>query len=133
MCILFLPFDRCYTKLPCYLYSSDIFCLIYGIWRWYFFNLFLICTFKDPNLVENLTNLAENLWKNELYRVHGVCFFLVWLMGDFQKTIVRHVCLVWLVKPCLRPANASLWTWQIAKLLICQIFWSQWNKYIISV
>ena len=28
-----------------------------------FLKLFLICTFKDPNLAEKLTNLAENLFK----------------------------------------------------------------------
>ena len=27
-----------------------------------FLKLFLICTFKDQNLAENLTNLAENLF-----------------------------------------------------------------------
>ena len=43
-----------------------------------FLKLFLICTFKDPNLAEKLTNLAENLKKVELHGVHGVCFFQVW-------------------------------------------------------
>ena len=28
-----------------------------------FLKLFLICTFKDPNLAGNLTNLSENLFK----------------------------------------------------------------------
>ena len=60
-CILFLPFDRCYMILPCYVYSIDIFSFIYRLWRWYFFKLFLICTLKDPNLAENLINLVENI------------------------------------------------------------------------
>ena len=42
-----------------------------------FLKVFLICTFKDPNLVEKLTNLAENLLKVELHRVHRVSFFPV--------------------------------------------------------
>ena len=39
-----------------------------------FLKLFLIYTFKDPNLTENLINLAENLLKIELQGVHGVFF-----------------------------------------------------------
>ena len=40
------------------------FLFIYRLWRWYFWSFFfLICTFKDPNLAENLINLAENLLK----------------------------------------------------------------------
>ena len=40
-----------------------------------FFKIFLICTFKDPNLVEKLTNLAEHLKKKvELHGVHGFFF-----------------------------------------------------------
>ena len=35
------------------------------------FKFFPICMFKDPNLAENLTNLAEFFNKIELRRVHG--------------------------------------------------------------
>ena len=35
-CIVFLPFDRCYRILPCYLHSSYIICIIYRLRRWYF-------------------------------------------------------------------------------------------------
>ena len=40
ICILFLPFDRCYMILPCYLHNIDIFCFIYRLWRWYFWSYF---------------------------------------------------------------------------------------------
>ena len=50
--------------------------------------LFLICTFKDPNLAENLTNLAENLLKIELREVHGVCFFQVWALRTLSFTLM---------------------------------------------
>ena len=36
---------------------------------------FLICMFKDPNLAENLTNLAENLLKNWTPRSSRSLFF----------------------------------------------------------
>ena len=42
-----------------------------------FLKLFVICTFKDPNLAKKITNLAEYLLKVELHGVHGVGFFLV--------------------------------------------------------
>ena len=37
--------------------------------------LFLICTFKDPNLAEDLTNLAENLLRNWTLRSLWSLFF----------------------------------------------------------
>ena len=44
-----------------------------------FLKLFLICTFRDSNLAEKLTNLAENLFfKVELRGVLGVRFFQFW-------------------------------------------------------
>ena len=36
MCILFLPFDRCYMILPCYLQSIYIICIIYRLSIWFF-------------------------------------------------------------------------------------------------
>ena len=51
-CILFLPW--CYMILPYYLLSIYIFCLIYRLWRLFFFNLFPICRFIDPNLAEKI-------------------------------------------------------------------------------
>ena len=32
--ILFLPFDRCYMIIPCYLHSIYKICIIYRMWRW---------------------------------------------------------------------------------------------------
>ena len=58
---------------------------------------FLICTFKDPNLPENLTNLAEDLLKNELRGVYGVFFSQVWL---------QRLCLIELTRAELR----DVWT-----------------------
>ena len=41
-----------------------------------FLKLFLICTFKDPNLANNFDKFdGKPLKKIQLLRVHGVCFF----------------------------------------------------------
>ena len=96
MCILFLPFDRCYMILPCYLHSIYIFCIIYWLWRW-FFKLFLISTLKDQNLAENLTK-AENLFKNLTPRSSWISFFpslgLVKPVFRFQWNNLRGIMLV---------------------------------------
>ena len=47
-----------------------------------FLKLFLICMFKEPNLAKQKANLAENLLKFELYGVHEVCFFKVFLRAS---------------------------------------------------
>ena len=50
----FFPFDMCYMILPCYLHSIPYFALCRG-YEDDIFRLFLICTFKNPNLSANLT------------------------------------------------------------------------------
>ena len=62
-----------------------------------FFKVFLICMFKDPNLAENLTNLAVNLLKNWTQRNSLSFFFLVWVVHRrrqiVQSTLVNiHWC-----------------------------------------
>ena len=47
---------------------------------------YLLSRFKDPNLPEKLTNLAENLKKVELHGVHGVCFFQVFVKKKYIYT-----------------------------------------------
>ena len=52
-----------------------------------FLKLFLNCTFKDPNLAENLKEVV-------LYGVHGVCFFQVLVT---VVTVMRVVTVVTVV------------------------------------
>ena len=49
-----------------------------------FFKVFLICTLKNQNLVENLTNLAENILKVGHGGVDGVFFFQ---LRELEKNI----------------------------------------------
>ena len=52
-----------------------------------FFVLFLIFTFKDKNVADNLTNLAETLKIGGPRGVHGACFFQ--LQGPFALGCAR--------------------------------------------
>ena len=75
MCILFLPFDRCYMILPCYLHS------IYIV-----FTYFASFTGYEDDMFEVISNLhileskfGKNLDKFDFFlnctpRVHGVFF-----------------------------------------------------------
>ena len=48
-----------------------------------FLKLFLICMFNDPNLAENLTNWAENLYLNYYLNLEFV--FSSLLTGKFEE------------------------------------------------
>ena len=65
MCILLLPFDRCYKILPCYLHSIYICCIIYSLWRWYIWSYFLFAHSRIW-IWEKFKYLAQNIKKKDL-------------------------------------------------------------------
>ena len=76
MCILFLPFDRCYILHTTMLFTYYWHILLHlQAIKMICLKLFLICKLKDPNLAKKLTNLAENLLKNLTPRSSWSLFF----------------------------------------------------------
>ena len=51
-----------------------------------FLMLFLICTFKDPNLVDNFSNFGENL-----HGVHGVRIFPALHLTKFSSLVLFNI------------------------------------------
>ena len=69
-----LPFDRCYMIIPCYLDSISYLHHLQAM-KITFVKLFFICTFKNLNLAEKFTNLANNLLKGWTLRSLLSSFF----------------------------------------------------------
>ena len=56
-----------------------------------FLKLFLICTFKDPNLAEKFKKIDRKSFKKiELHGVHGVRFFQVCLEEQVEKLMTGY-------------------------------------------
>ena len=84
-----------------------------------FLTLVLICTFKDPNLAENLTNLSTNLFKKlnlaEFMELvfsksgHLYCVIFAVAVGN----IIESMCsfLLYWTSILLHPSK-SAWTWK---------------------
>ena len=81
-----------------------------------FLKVFLTCTFKDPNLAEKFTNLAENLFKKvDLHWVQGVCFFKVWLSrksltSQPLKNFWKGDTIINLIPSCSSVRENWIWT-----------------------
>ena len=74
----FLPFDRCYMILPCYLHSIYIVCIKYRLWRWHFGSQFEQARPRIQIWRKNLQVWRKIFLKVVLRGVHEVRVFQVW-------------------------------------------------------
>ena len=61
MYILFLPFDRCYMLLPCYLHSIDIVFTYVASFKGYEDDIFEVI-FQESKFSGKFKKMAENLF-----------------------------------------------------------------------
>ena len=68
----FLPFDRCYIMLSCYLHI----CIIHRLCN-YILEVISNLQVQESKFGGKIDKFGKNLLKVELRGVHGVCFFHV--------------------------------------------------------
>ena len=94
----FSSFWQVIMILPGYIHSIYIFFIIYRLWRCHFFKLFIICTFKDPKLLENKLVWQKIQKKNWTPRSSWSLFFP-------SRLITLSIDLYVFIRPVLYIAN----------------------------
>ena len=94
----FLPFDRCYIILLCYLYGIYIIFIFYRLWRWYFeviydlqlFGIFLAEVVQKPNLISAHPQIT--LWYEKCVKIRNSTFlkYFCTMVEWYPKLYCRH-------------------------------------------